>query len=173
MPPRIQTWLIVWAGWTALAVFLAVSASLTYYSVGQSANWSLSLKRSLAEWWLWALLTPAVAWLAARWPLHGARRLRRGLSHLAVGTIVAIGKTIVDRVIFGWLFGVWPYLLFSTIALQLCVYLAIVAAAHMVEYLPAEPRARPARSAACRGASPVAEHAAAAAFPFQHAQHHR
>jgi two-component system, LytTR family, sensor kinase len=134
MPPRIRTWLIVWAGWTALAVFLAVSASLTYYSVGQSANWSLSLKRSLAEWWLWALLTPAVAWLAARWPLHGARRLRRGLGHLAVGTIVAIGKTIVDRVIFGWLFGVWPYLLFSTIALQLCVYLAIVAAAHMVEY---------------------------------------
>ena len=134
MPSRIRTWLIVWAGWTALAVFLAVSASLTYYSVGQSPNWSLSLKRSLAEWWLWAVLTPGVAWLAARWPLHGDRRLRHACIQLSLGTIVAAGKTIADRAIFGWLFGVWPYLLFSTMALQLCIFLAIVAAAHTVTY---------------------------------------
>jgi len=134
MAPQVRTWLIVWAGWTALAVFLAVSASLTYYSVGQAANWSISLKRSLAEWWLWAILTPAVAWLAARWPFHGQHRLRHGLSHLAAGAIIAVAKAITDRMIFGWLFGVWPYLLFSTMALQLCIYLAIVAGAHMVQY---------------------------------------
>jgi two-component system, LytTR family, sensor kinase len=134
MPPRVRTCLIVWAGWTTLAVFLAVSASLTYYSVGQAANWSLSLTRSLAEWWLWAVLTPVVAWVAARWPLHGRHRIRHAIGHLAVGTVVAVAKTVADRAILGWLAGVWPYLLFSTVALQLCIYLAIVAAAHMMEY---------------------------------------
>lgn len=134
MPPRIRTWLIVWAGWTALAVFLALTASLTYYSVGQSPNWALSLKRSLAEWWMWALVTPVVSWLATRWPLHGAQRLRNGFKHLAAGTIVATAKTIVDRALLGWIVGVWPYLLVSTAALQLCIYLAIVAAVHMVGY---------------------------------------
>ena len=134
MPLRLRNWLVIWAAWTALAVFLAVSASLTYYSVGQPANWSLSLRRSLAEWWLWALLTPALAWLAARFPLHGARRLRHGLIHLAVGSIVAAAKAVADRLILGWIAGVWPYLLFSTMALQLCLYFMIVASAHALEY---------------------------------------
>jgi two-component system LytT family sensor kinase len=134
MPPRLRTWLLVWAGWTTLALFLAVSASVTYYSFGQPANWSLSLRRSLAEWWLWALLTPVVAWLAARWPLHGARRLGHGAIHLAAGTTIAFAKTVADRVILGWIAGVWPYLLVSTVALQFCIYVMIVAAAHTVEY---------------------------------------
>jgi LytS/YehU family sensor histidine kinase len=134
MTARVRTWLLVWAGWTALALFLAVSASITYYSVGSSPNWRLSLTRSLAEWWMWALLTPPIVWLAFRWPLHGARRGWHAAGHLGAGTLIAVSKTVVDRVVLGALTGVWPYLLFSTAALQLCVYAAIVAAAHMAQY---------------------------------------
>jgi sensor histidine kinase YesM len=134
MPPGLRAWLIVCTGWTALALLLAVSASLTYYTVGQSPNWSLSLTRALSEWWLWALLTPAVAWLSARWPLHGPRWVQHALAHLAVGVVVAVAKTMADRVVLGLVAGVWPYFLMSTVALQFCVYLAIVAGAHLVEY---------------------------------------
>ena len=47
---RARLWLAVWGGWTALALFFAVSSSLTYKSTGRPANWALSFERSLSEW---------------------------------------------------------------------------------------------------------------------------
>jgi hypothetical protein len=68
---RLRAWLAVWTGWTALALFFAVSTSLTYRSTGRPANWRLTITRALSEWWGWALLTPLIAWLSHRFPLHG------------------------------------------------------------------------------------------------------
>jgi two-component sensor histidine kinase len=129
---RLRNWLLVWCGWTALALFFAVSASLTYLSTGRSANWWLSISRSLLEWWLWALLTPIVVWLARRYPAD--RRWRHLLVHGAAGFVLAFAKMAADRALFAWLTGVWVYWLASTLALQFFVYCAIAAAAHGVVY---------------------------------------
>jgi LytS/YehU family sensor histidine kinase len=88
----------------------------------------------LSEWWLWALLTPLVVWLARRFPLHGRHRVRHGAVHLVCGAAIALFKTAADRVVFGMLTGFWPYWLASTLALQFALYLAVVAAAHGAEY---------------------------------------
>ena len=130
----LRAWLAAWAGWTALAVFYAVSASLTYQSTGQPANWLLSLQRALTQWWVWALLTPLVVWLARRFPLTGRRRLSHLALHLAAAVVLATGKTIVDREIFAALTGFRTYLLLSTVALHITVYAGLVAAAHGLEY---------------------------------------
>jgi hypothetical protein len=127
-------WLAVWLGWTALALFFATSTSLTYRSTGRPANWSLTIQRALSEWWLWALLTPLVVWLAHRFPLHGRHRVRHGAVHLVCGAAIALFKTAADRIVFGMLTGFWPYWLASTLALQFALYLAVVAAAHGAEY---------------------------------------
>jgi two-component system LytT family sensor kinase len=129
-----KAFLAVWAFWTGLALFFAVSASLTYVSTGRSANWSLSITRSLSEWWLWALLTPLVAFLARRFPLYGPRKWRHAGFHAAAGVVLGLAKTLADRVVFAMLTGFWPYLLVSTLALQVFVYAAMVAAAHGLEY---------------------------------------
>jgi sensor histidine kinase YesM len=134
MRRAVRTALMVWGGWTALALFFAVSASLTYLSTGRPASWRLSIGRSLSEWWLWALLTPLVAWLARRYPLDRPWPWRHAAIHLAVGFLLAVVKTAAERAIFAWLTEFWTYLLLSTIALQLFVYSAIVLAAHGVEY---------------------------------------
>lgn len=131
---RARVWLAVWLGWTALALFFATSTSLTYRSTGRPANWSLTIQRALSEWWLWALLTPLVVWLARRFPLHGRHRVRHGAVHLVCGAAIALFKTAADRVVFGMLTGFWPYWLASTLALQFALYLAVVAAAHGAEY---------------------------------------
>ena len=131
---RARVWLAVWLGWTALALFFATSTSLTYRSTGRPANWSLTIQRALSEWWLWALLTPLVVWLARRFPLHGRHRVRHGAVHLVGGAAIALFKTAADRVVFGMLTGFWPYWLASTLALQFALYLAVVAAAHGAEY---------------------------------------
>ena len=131
---RVRAWLAVWAGWTALALFFAVSTSLTYRSTGRPANWTLTIERSLTEWWLWAALTPLVFWLARRFPLYGARRVRHAAIHVVAGIVIAALKTVADRIVFAMLTGFWMYLLASTFALQLALYAAVVAAAHGVEY---------------------------------------
>jgi len=131
---RARGWLTIWIGWTALALFFAVSTSLTYRATGRPGNWALTIQRSLAEWWLWALLTPLVVWLARRFPLHGKRRLPHAVVHLSAGAIVAVFKTTADRIVFGLLTGFWMYWLVSTLALQFALYGAVVAAAHGAEY---------------------------------------
>jgi two-component system LytT family sensor kinase len=129
-----RAWFAVWAGWTALALFFAVSTSLTYRSTGRPANWSLNISRALSEWWLWALLTPVVVALARRFPLHGDRRLRNTVVLAAAGGVIAVAKTFADRALFALLTGFWMYLLVSTLALQFVIYAVLVAAAHGVGY---------------------------------------
>jgi two-component system, LytTR family, sensor kinase len=134
MRVRWRSWLAVWCGWTALALFFAVSASLTYLASGRPANWLLSIERSLTEWWLWALFTPLVGFLARRYPLDRPWPWRHAAIHVVAGTTVAIAKTVAERVIFAWLTGFWTYWLISTLALQFFVYAAMVVAAHGLEY---------------------------------------
>ena len=129
-----RAWLAIFGGWTALAVFYAVTTSLTYRSTGRPGNWSLTFRRSLSEWWLWALLTPVVAWLARRYPLSGARRWRHLALHVAFAVLVAFAKTMADRAVFAWLTGFRTYILLSTVALHFTIYFAIVAAEHGFEY---------------------------------------
>jgi two-component system, LytTR family, sensor kinase len=130
----VRAWLAVWTGWTALALFFAVSNSLTYRSTGRPGNWALTIKRSLSEWWLWAVLTPLVGWLARRFPLHGTRLWRNAAIHVVAGAVLAVVKTAGDRMLFALLTGFWMYWLVSTLALNFVMYGAIVAAAHGVEY---------------------------------------
>src|SRR3954454_7071555 len=127
MERRVRMWIAVWGGWTALALFFAASASPTYLSTGRAANWALSIRRSLLEWWLWALLTPAVVWLARRYPLDRRWPRRHIAIHSASGTMLALIKAAVERAMFAWLTGVWTYWLVSTPAAAAFVWWAALA----------------------------------------------
>ncbi len=131
---RLRAGLTVFFGWTTLALFFAVSTSLTYRSTGRPGNWRLTITRALSEWWLWGLLTPLIVALARRFPLHGGQRLRNAVVHLAAGACIAVLKTSADRLTFALLTGVRMYWLVSTLALQFAIYAAVVAAAHGLEY---------------------------------------
>jgi len=129
---RLLGW--IWAGWTALALFFAISLWLNYISQGRPANFRGSLIVSLAEWWIWVLLTPVVIELARRFPLRSERRGRDAVIHLLAGIVLATAKVLGERVIRLWIFGVAPYLLPSSFALHFLVYWAIVIATRSFEY---------------------------------------
>ena len=134
MPRRATAAFLVWSAWTALAIFFGVSTSLTYVSQGRPPIWGLALAYSLAQWWIWAALTPIVFWLSRRFPISKGRRIPHVLVHLVLGLIVAFGKVTVEGWVRWWLFGARPYLLINNLALQVFIYWAVVAAAHALDH---------------------------------------
>jgi len=131
---RVRAWLAVWTGWTALALFLAAGNSLTYKSTGRPANWALSIERSLADYWLWALLTPSVAAFTRRFPLRGPRFWLHLALHVWMGALYAVLQMIASRAIVAMLTGFWTYMLSSTVAFNFVIYVALVAAVHGLEF---------------------------------------
>jgi sensor histidine kinase YesM len=133
MGGRLRTALLIWSAWTALAVFFALTASLTYASQGRPPIWGLSLAYSLGQWWLWAILTPVVFAMATRYPLRRGHLLARVALHLGLGLIVAFVKVRAEGFVRLWLFGVNPYLLINNLALQMLIYWALVGVAQALD----------------------------------------
>ena len=91
---RARTWGAALAVWTALAclettrVWARVLAEPALPGVPRS--WPMLLPAYLPWWWLWALLTPVVFALAARWPLHGERWGRHAAAHAVASLVVSV-----------------------------------------------------------------------------------
>jgi signal transduction histidine kinase len=134
MSARRRAGVLVVSAWTALAVFFALTTSLTYISLGQPPIWGLALAYSLTQWWLWALLTPVVVVAARRWPFSRPRAAISLPVHLAIGAAVAYAKVWLEGQARRWLFDAEPYLLINNLALQFLIYLALVAAVHAVDH---------------------------------------
>lgn len=131
---RSRRAILIFAGFTALGLFQAVANSLTYLTTSGSANWSPSIKRSLGEWYGWAALTPAILYVARRWPLERGVLLRHGTIHLAAMAATAVLKLFLDRWVRALLFGSGGYLLFSNLAFNVLLYWLVVGAAHGLRY---------------------------------------
>jgi two-component system LytT family sensor kinase len=117
---------LAWLGWTALAVFFGITASLTYMSLGQPPAWRLALEVALIQWWPWVPLTPLVVWLTRRLPIVGRRRALAISSHLTFSIAVGLAKSLAENVLRAWLVGGRPYLLINNVALQALIYWALV-----------------------------------------------
>jgi two-component system LytT family sensor kinase len=107
---RARVWLAVLGCWTLLALLFA-SQTLLYYAYGGNrvSSWRVILP-ALADWYLWAALTPAIAWLAHRVPIVPSRWGRAALVHAPTSIAVA-GAKLGARV---WLGHLWPSALATT-----------------------------------------------------------
>jgi two-component system, LytTR family, sensor kinase len=126
------TWALI--GWTGLALFLGISSSLAYLSVGNPPRWSLTIRMSLVETYVWALLAPIVMALARRFPFTRATLGTSLPAHLLAGLVISFLKLVIDQVLRQALFGFSTYLLFTSLAPNLLFYWGIVAATHSFGY---------------------------------------
>ncbi|HYE85818.1 MAG TPA: sensor histidine kinase [Vicinamibacterales bacterium] len=129
MQRRWAFWLAILAGWTLLAVVFAVSSSLTYALTYQPPRWRYTFTMAATEWYVWAALTPLVAWTA--------RRLRPSAAHwwrvivLAVsGVPVAFFKVSFTRAVRGALDGGAAYFQITDLAVHYLIYWGIVFATY-------------------------------------------
>ena len=71
------------------------SISLSYYTPdGLVQHLLRSALDPLVSCWIWALFTPPVLWLAARFPLDRRRWLRNGLVHLGAAAVSVLGLRV-------------------------------------------------------------------------------
>lgn len=132
---RWVPWLLVWAGWTALAIFFATASSLTFVASYQPPRWGQTLTLAFAEWYVWAALTPLAVWLAWRFPFGTRTWLRSAFVHAPAGFAIAVVKVTATRIIRAAAMGEkGDYIEISSLATHYVIYCSIVAAAHGVAY---------------------------------------
>ena len=119
---RSLLWLAVLAGWTALAVFFAVSSSLTFVAAYQPPQWRLTLLMSLTEWFAWAALTPLVAGLARRFPLRAGSFVASLAVHAPAGFFIAVLKVTLTRILRIPIVRTNDYFLISNLATHYVIY---------------------------------------------------
>jgi hypothetical protein len=122
--------------WTGVGVVFAAQSIITYsYSGSRSVPGTRVLAFALADWYVWALLAPAIFWLARRFSIT---RLRwRAALALVPASVVFLGMRYCLRLLVGLLIPsvrVGPTAMLSSTALQLFVYGAILAVAVAADY---------------------------------------
>jgi signal transduction histidine kinase len=78
---------------TLLSLLIGTENWLIFQKVGRPIGWGWAVVLELPVWYTWLLFTPAIFWLAGRFPVAGRHRWRNLLLHLPAGaaiTLVAI-----------------------------------------------------------------------------------
>jgi hypothetical protein len=84
-----RTALVIAGAWTGLGLLESGKGYITDRLQGIGRGWGAALVGNMPWWWCWALLTPAIFFLARRLRLDGPDRLRALAGHLAAGLVVA------------------------------------------------------------------------------------
>lgn len=88
--PSRSEWGLIFAFWTAIAIFTIGTRVLDPRGSAEIASVLPRAGRIFTEYFLWALLTPGIFWIAARFEFDRSRLVRTVVVHLAVGLLVAL-----------------------------------------------------------------------------------
>jgi sensor histidine kinase YesM len=146
---RVRAALTYLAGWTVVAVLFAANSIVVYYYQlrrlpnGSSypygpKQWLQTVPGALADWYLWALLSPVVVWLARKIRIERERWIAAVAAHLVLSVAFAIAKILVRFAIgqfISWLPTppAMPGNL-ATLPINIAAYWAIVAISYAIEY---------------------------------------
>lgn len=132
------------AFWTLVGLAFASQFYLSSTLLGRSVTWGQAISYSLGDWYVWALLSIPVVWLARRFPPEGAQPWRTAGIHLAGALLCSLvyvllrsavgvihSRIIGENVIFTEVFR--PVLV-KTYPFNLLVYGVIVTISHALDY---------------------------------------
>jgi LytS/YehU family sensor histidine kinase len=135
---RLRVWAAVLVCWTLLALLFASQTLLYYaYAGNHISSWRV-IAPALADWYLWAALTPVIAWLARRAPIVSPGLVRALLVHIPASIAFAVVKLAL-RFVAG---QAWPTLetgtfrnmMLAQLHLNLVTYWVIAGLAQAVDY---------------------------------------
>ena len=130
--------------WTLVGLAFASQFYLSSSLLGRSVSWGEAISYSLADWYVWAVLSVPILWLARRFPPEDRRLWRTGAIHLGAALLVSLVYVVLRSLVgqvHGWLIEesvsfaeVFHPLLVKTFPFNLLVYGVIFSAAHAIEY---------------------------------------
>ena len=140
-----------WVKWTlflALWTFIGLASSVQFYlSFAKSANpvsWKFALEHSLADWYLYALLSIPALWLARRFHFDAVHWPGQLAVHLLASGVFSVLWMAARSLLEEWLSqagesqvsfqAAFSYALAATFFLNLSIYWAIVGVSHSIEY---------------------------------------
>src|SRR5262249_49326690 len=83
-------WLLIFALWTLIGLGVAGQLYLSRSKIGDPVSWRFALERSLADWYVFAVLSVPTVWLARRARLERGRRVRGTILHLAASVMFSV-----------------------------------------------------------------------------------
>jgi two-component system, LytTR family, sensor kinase len=83
-------WLAYWVAWTLVGLFFASQTYLAYKYSSGDPHLGVILKFVLSDWYIWALLAPAIIWLARRLAFEREHRTRNLAVHLVASVAAAV-----------------------------------------------------------------------------------
>lgn len=132
------------AFWTLVGLAFASQFYLSSTLLGRSVTWTQAISYSLGDWYVWAVLSIPVIWLARRFPPEHGQTWRTAAIHLAAGLacsfVYVLLRTLVGQahsllidepVTFA---EVFRPLLVRTFPFNLLIYGVIVTLSHALDY---------------------------------------
>lgn len=136
--------IIAFVVWTVLAVLFAGQFFTSSAILGRQVTWSHALGHAVADWYVFALLAPPVAWLGRHVRLEWPLRARHLLVHVSACAAFVLAYLVLRAVVAMWqtrtgvradgFFQAFETLLVKTLPHSLLVYWAVVAVQHVVAY---------------------------------------
>jgi len=131
---RWTRWILIFGVWTLLGALSAVRVALSYAYSGAAVSWRRAVVIALADWYTWALLAPAIGWLARRFAIERRSWLRSLLMHLPASLFISILKIMIESRLLQW-FDPTPAQLYSLqFPSTLFTYYAILGAIYAFDY---------------------------------------
>src|SRR5436190_300027 len=132
--------LVGFAFWTLLGLSFASQFYFSSAQFGNPVSWGRALAFSLADWWVFAVLSLPAIWLARRVPIERPHRARAAslhalasiafsLAYITIRAAIAVAQSSNDSFALSF-----KFLLFKTWNLNLVVYWFIVSVSLALDY---------------------------------------
>ncbi len=141
---RLLRWLGFGSFWTLVGLAFAGQFYLSSSLLGRTITWTDAIAYSLGDWYVWALLSIPIAYLARRFPPENTSPWRTAAIHLGAALVCSLVYVVLRSFVgqvHSWILGqpatfaeVFRPLFVKTFPFNLLIYGVIVSVSHALDY---------------------------------------
>ena len=130
--------------WTLIGISFASQFYVSSLKAGRSISWLQAVAWSLGDWYVWALLSIPIVWMAQRFRIEGRSWKRHVAIHIAASALASLTYMVLRALIGQWqtqlggtpanFVDAFKPLLVKTFHFNVLIYWVIISVTHAVSY---------------------------------------